>query len=92
MELFIQLTLTGLTNGAILSLAALGFVLIYKSSDVINFAQGEFLLVGARAVQVGTANFVNPRATLDIIEGLEEFMLQHNIENISDITGTLKTG
>ncbi len=47
MELFIQLTLTGLTSGAILALAALGFVLIYKSSDVINFAQGEFLLVGA---------------------------------------------
>ncbi len=47
MELFVQLTLTGLTNGAILALAALGFVLIYKSSDVINFAQGEFLLVGA---------------------------------------------
>ncbi len=47
MDLFIQLTLTGLTNGAILALAALGFVLIYKSSDVINFAQGEFLLVGA---------------------------------------------
>ena len=47
MELLIQLTLTGLTNGAILALAALGFVLIYKSSDVINFAQGEFLLVGA---------------------------------------------
>ncbi len=47
MDLFIQLTLTGLTNGAILALAALGFVLIYKSSDVLNFAQGEFLLVGA---------------------------------------------
>ena len=47
MELFIQLTLTGLTNGAILAMAALGFVLIYKSSDVINFAQGEFLLIGA---------------------------------------------
>lgn len=47
MQLFIQLTLTGLTTGAILALAALGFVLIYKSSDVINFAQGEFLLVGA---------------------------------------------
>ncbi len=47
MDLFIQLTLTGLTNGAILSLAAIGFVLIYKSSDVINFAQGEFLLIGA---------------------------------------------
>jgi len=47
MDLFVQLTLTGLTNGAILALAALGFVLIYKSSDVINFAQGEFLLIGA---------------------------------------------
>ncbi len=47
MELFVQLTLTGLTNGVILALAAVGFVLIYKSSDVINFAQGEFLLLGA---------------------------------------------
>lgn len=50
MELFIQLTLTGLTSGAILALAALGFVLIYKSSDVINFAQGEFLLIGAYVI------------------------------------------
>jgi len=50
MDLFIQLTLTGLTNGAILSLAALGFVLIYKSSDVLNFAQGEFLLIGAYVI------------------------------------------
>lgn len=47
MDQFIQLTLTGLTNGAVLSLAAMGFVLIYKASDVINFAQGEFLLIGA---------------------------------------------
>jgi len=57
MELFIQLTLTGLTNGAILSLAALGFVLIYKSSDVINFAQGEFLLVGAYITYAMIAEF-----------------------------------
>ena len=47
MEKFLQLTLTGLTNGAILSLVALGFVLIYKASDVINFAQGDFMVVGA---------------------------------------------
>lgn len=47
MENFVQLTMTGLTNGAIFALVALGFVLIYKASDVINFAQGEFLLVGA---------------------------------------------
>lgn len=47
MEKFIQLSLTGLTNGAVFALVALGFVLIYKSSDVTNFAQGDFLLAGA---------------------------------------------
>lgn len=57
MELFIQLTLTGLTNGAILALAAVGFVLIYKSSDVINFAQGEFLLLGAYVTFAMIAQF-----------------------------------
>ncbi len=57
MDLFIQLTLTGLTNGAILALAALGFVLIYKSSDVINFAQGEFLLIGAYVIYAMVVQF-----------------------------------
>jgi branched-chain amino acid transport system permease protein len=47
MNTFIQLTVSGLSNGAILALAALGFVLIYKASGVINFAQGQFLLIGA---------------------------------------------
>ena len=50
MSTFVQLTVTGLSNGAILALAALGFVLIYKSSGVINFAQGHFLLIGAYVV------------------------------------------
>ncbi|HMG55695.1 MAG TPA: branched-chain amino acid ABC transporter permease [Kofleriaceae bacterium] len=49
MTQFIQLTVYGLANGAILALAALGFVLIYKATRVINFAQGELLLVGAYA-------------------------------------------
>ncbi len=57
MDLFIQLTLTGLTNGAILAMAALGFVLIFKASDVINFAQGEFLLIGAYATFAMLAQF-----------------------------------
>jgi branched-chain amino acid transport system permease protein len=47
MSNLVQLTVYGLANGAILALAALGFVLIYKATRVINFAQGEFLLVGA---------------------------------------------
>lgn len=47
MDRIIQLALSGIANGAIFALVALGFVLIYKSSDVINFAQGELLLIGA---------------------------------------------
>ncbi len=43
---FLPLLITGLMNGAIYALVALGFVLIYKATDVINFAQGELLLVG----------------------------------------------
>jgi branched-chain amino acid transport system permease protein len=46
MSQFVQLTVYGLANGAVLALAALGFVLIYKATSVINFAQGELLLVG----------------------------------------------
>ena len=47
MSTFINQLAYGLADGSILALAALGFVLIYKATGVINFAQGEFLLVGA---------------------------------------------
>jgi branched-chain amino acid transport system permease protein len=47
MSEFLSLTVNGLANGAILAVTALGFVLIYKATEVINFAQGQFLLVGA---------------------------------------------
>ena len=46
MNTFLNLTVYGLSDGAILALAALGFVLIYKATAVINFAQGELLLIG----------------------------------------------
>jgi len=41
-------------------------------------------------IQVGTANFVNPRATLDIIEGLKNYCLERGIDNINHIIGSLK--
>jgi branched-chain amino acid transport system permease protein len=47
MDFFIQLLVTGLVIGSVYAMIALGFVLIYKSSTVINFAQGELLLIGA---------------------------------------------
>ena len=47
MEFFLQLAINGVVVGSIYALVALGFVIIYKSSGVLNFAQGEFLLLGA---------------------------------------------
>jgi dihydroorotate dehydrogenase (NAD+) catalytic subunit len=50
----------------------------------------EFLISGASAVQVGTANFVDPHATLNIISELEEYGRRQGLEKISELTGTLK--
>ncbi len=52
----------------------------------------EFLIVGAKAVQVGTANFGNPRATLDILTGIEQYLAEHGIGDINEIIGTLRAG
>lgn len=50
----------------------------------------EFLISGASAVQVGTANLVDPHATLNIISELEEYGRRQGLEKISELTGTLK--
>jgi len=51
----------------------------------------EFLIVGARAVQVGTANFVNPLAITDILSGLDDYLKKHQLSHIGEIIGTLHT-
>ena len=50
----------------------------------------EFLMAGAAAVAVGTANFRNPRATLDIIEGIEAFMKEEGVQDITELIGAVK--
>lgn len=50
----------------------------------------EFLIVGARAVQVGTANFIDPGVMPDIIDGLEAFCLEEGIADINDLIGSLQ--
>jgi dihydroorotate dehydrogenase (NAD+) catalytic subunit len=50
----------------------------------------EFLIVGATAVQVGTANFVDPRAMVNIIKGLEEFCIEEGVSDIRELIGSLK--
>lgn len=49
----------------------------------------EFMLVGATAVQVGTANFVNPASTMEIIDGMEQWLRREGIGDVKDLIGTL---
>jgi len=50
----------------------------------------EFIIVGARAIEIGTANFVNPRVTVEIIEGIEKYLIENNIKDINKLVGSLK--
>jgi len=50
----------------------------------------EFIMAGASAVQVGTATFANPHASLDVLAGIEQFLQQQNIDHITDIIGATK--
>ena len=51
----------------------------------------EFIMAGASMVAVGTANFNNPTATVDVIEGIEQFMKEHHIEDIHELIGCVET-
>lgn len=50
----------------------------------------EFILAGASAVSIGTANFYNPTTTVEVAKGIEEYMQRHGVENIKDLVGIVK--
>jgi dihydroorotate dehydrogenase (NAD+) catalytic subunit len=50
----------------------------------------EFMLAGATAVQVGTANFVDPGATVRVIDGIAEYCVRHGVARVSDLVGALE--
>ena len=50
----------------------------------------EFLLAGATAVAVGAMNFVNPYTTVEVVEGIEAYMRQHEIENVTELIGAVE--
>lgn len=51
----------------------------------------EFLIAGAAAVQVGTANFMNPQAPVDVLDGIEAFMRRQKISRMQELTGSVRT-
>lgn len=69
------------------SIPVIGIGGIMTTNDAL-----EFLMLGAKAIQVGTANFVNPHTTIDIIEGLQQYLLTNKIKNVNDIIGTFNEG
>ena len=58
---------------------------ITTASDAI-----EFIMAGASAIQVGTANFTNPSAPLDVLEGIEQFMEKEGIDDIAELVGVAR--
>lgn len=50
----------------------------------------EFFLAGASAIQIGTANFIDPQATVKIIDGINDYLNRHNYQSIYEIVGGLK--
>ena len=50
----------------------------------------EFMLCGASAIQLGTANFINPKVSTEVLLGLEKYITKNKIAHIKDIVGTLK--
>jgi len=58
---------------------------IMSSADAI-----EFILAGATAIQVGTANFIDPQISIKIMQGIENYLVRHKISSVKDLIGALK--
>ena len=91
----------GLSGPAIKPIALRMVYEVAKNVDVPVIGMGgitswqdavEFIMAGATAVQVGTANFINPYACRDIIEGIRGFMEKENIKSIEEIRGCIFGG
>lgn len=68
-----------------INIPVIGIGGILNTSDAL-----EFLIVGAKAVQVGTANLVNPKTAHDIVEGLQRHLLARHLADIGEVIGSLE--
>jgi dihydroorotate dehydrogenase (NAD+) catalytic subunit len=59
---------------------------IMNAADAI-----EFMLAGASAIQVGTANFIDPTVTIKIVDGIEDYLLRHKMSSVTELIGGMKT-
>jgi dihydroorotate dehydrogenase (NAD+) catalytic subunit len=90
----------GLTGAAIKPIAlyhvwrvhqAMPTVPLIGIGGIMNWEDAvEFLLVGASAVQIGTANFVQPTACIEVLRGLEQYLVEQGIESVHALVGSVK--
>ncbi|MFH1710095.1 MAG: dihydroorotate dehydrogenase [bacterium] len=97
----LSMAVGGLSGPAIRPIAVRMVCEIYKTVKIPVIGIGgimnaddaiEFILAGASAVQVGTCNFINPKAAAEIIEGIKKYLIANKLESIKDIVGQVKTG
>jgi len=50
----------------------------------------EFIIAGALAIEIGTANFINPNITIEMIEGIEKYLRENNIKDVNELVGSMK--
>jgi dihydroorotate dehydrogenase (NAD+) catalytic subunit len=95
-------TITGGLSGPAIKPIALRMTWqVYKAVTVPVIGMGgimnatdaiEFILAGSSAIQVGTANFIDPFVSLKIVEGIEEYLVRHKISSVKELIGGLQTG
>ena len=68
-----------------LNIPVIGMGGITKVEDAL-----EFIIAGARAIEIGTANFVNTRVTIEIIEGIKKYLIENKMKDVNELVGSMK--
>jgi dihydroorotate dehydrogenase (NAD+) catalytic subunit len=71
----------------VVSIPIIGLGGIMNATDAI-----EFFLAGASAIEIGTANFIDPTTALKVVDGINEYLERHGYSSVNDIVGALKVG
>jgi len=91
----------GLSGPAVMPVALRAVWQVYKVVKIPILGMGgissgedalQFIMAGASAVAVGTANFANPGATMDVLKGIENYMAENNISDIKELVGAAHSG
>jgi len=67
-----------------LNIPTVGIGGIFTAQDAL-----EYLIVGAKAVQIGTANFINPKVSVEVLEGIKSYLKNNGFKDINDVIGSL---